>query len=1254
MVCTYRHIAPGARAEANAYAAHVLEKTVASDRMAQAVYYTQGKEIPAERADAMGSIPLVRADLDPTLAEALGIEANAVLTPEQLANLLGGRRADGAELDLGSDHNRKVRTYEDKDGNAVRQRISASDFCFSSPKSLSVAWALADTDAERWSLLQAHRDAVTETLRYMETEIAEAGFGKGHRTGSERGRLAWTTVEHFTGRPTIEVTRADPETGVIGTELYTVKAGDKVRGDPQLHTHALVQNLMVTDSGRLIAVNRDNLEGRIPEFGAVFHAMLAKNLRDIGVDVALCPRTLTARLPAVPEEVCKEFSRRTANGTAAAKEYAVEQGLIARAEDWDSLDADTKIKIVKSGTQNHKLPKDFGLTAQERQDYEKSARKDDLADFDAWAATAERIGYKHTSVVTYGPPAPEVTEAERIKAGWKAAAPILEAELGKRAVLRVSDARIAAARGLIASGAKETADVSRVLASMVTDGVRQQRKDTVLLAPAGLDNARARITTALHRDQEQEVISRVKAMAQDMRYSLSPSTLRRVTAKHDFTSTIGREQKRAIGQTGTGGAFSLFIGVGGSGKSRYVLPPLVDGWKHDGREVWGTALARRQADALAEGGIDPARCLAIDPLLTGLSDGALDPLPMKAGSVVVVDEFSQIGTRQLLELLRAAERYDFKVVVTGDERQAQSIESGAIIDLLRSALGDEAIPEILTIMRQKDEREREIATLLRGKRGDGIEDRLKAVTKAIGMKRDDGNAEMVPGGRDDFIRYAAREFMKVALEKGPEYRLSAAAPTNADAREISLAIRALRQDAGQVAADAVVVPAVNKDGERYDMALAPGDRIRLYQRTRGYFPTGDGKEVSAVVGNNGTVVKVLGLVNETVRYGRKVVHRDGLRVQTAKGKTAFVPWDNLRVKGTSRVLLAYGDCFTIASSQGITSQEHFHLMPGGSQAVSGWENYVNSSRHELRSRMLVSAGAELRQVDEARPAGVPVPTDWTTRETEAWDNVIANLSRQPVKETARQLLEGVIEDTRQSVRALQKHLRAAEAREQQGLAPTTLRDNLDQAQTAKQLALSLEGLATEIQGVRQATAPPSGAEEQAAIPAALLGRIEVEAEAAGAMVGLGQWSFIEAVDRIEFGLRGADGVAHPPAVVEKIEEAVEAHVDAFHAQIDATARGQAMERMEAAAGAYGRSVARGQRTLEQAVAVAFHTEMTIQRNPKKVAWPLSEDTVRALLPTVEAKIREVAERPLPKGMLSPDAAAGVERAAPTQGPRLGM
>ena len=72
-----------------------------------------------------------------------------------------------------------------------------------------------------------------------------------------------------------------------------------------------------------------------------------------------------------------------------------------------------------------------------------------------------------------------------------------------------------------------------------------------------------------------------------------------------------------------------------------------------------------------------------------------------------------------------------------------------------------------------------------------------------------------------------------------------------------------------------------------------------------------------------------------------------------------------------------------------------------------------------------------------------------------------------MKETARQLLAGAVQDSRQSIRMLQRHLRATEARQRAGLALTTLRDTLDQGQAAQQLALVLGAAAQEVRAATQ-------------------------------------------------------------------------------------------------------------------------------------------------------------------------------------------
>ncbi|HWZ56341.1 MAG TPA: relaxase domain-containing protein [Verrucomicrobiae bacterium] len=166
---TWKTIAAGTPSQVRAYADHVFEKTLADDHMRMADYYAGRHDFDLSE----GSIPVVRADTDRRLAQVLGITSDATLDREAFTNILSGHKADGSDL---PGIHAKVRAYTEKDG-TTRHKIAAMDFCFSAPKSVSVAWAFAATDAERNSILQAHRDAVADALKYAESVLAKAAWG---------------------------------------------------------------------------------------------------------------------------------------------------------------------------------------------------------------------------------------------------------------------------------------------------------------------------------------------------------------------------------------------------------------------------------------------------------------------------------------------------------------------------------------------------------------------------------------------------------------------------------------------------------------------------------------------------------------------------------------------------------------------------------------------------------------------------------------------------------------------------------------------------------------------------------------------------------------------------------------------------------------------------------------------------------------------------------------------------------------------
>ena len=987
---TYRTGAAGAPSAAMAMAKHLLEHTLPAEQMKVAEYYARGRCVDEALEQGMGCVPTPRADMHPAVAEALGIEPGRLVNEAGLANILGGRRADGTEL---PGHQRGVMAYKAGEaGGQDRARISYMDLTFSAPKSVSLAWAFAETDAERNSIVQAHRDARDATLRYIEAEVGKAGFGHGGRDGEERGRVTWITADHFTSRPTVAITRPDPVTGVVDTELHSLK----VAGDPQLHTHAIMPNLMVTESGRVLSINRDLFDGRIHEFGAIYQAFLATELRAIGAEVELDSRTLTATLPAIPEAVVEEFSKRTRDAEGAARTEADRRGL-----DWDALSAQDRVDFLKGGAHATR-----------------TGKGDDLSDMASWQGQAERLGWEHKSIVAYGPPAPRQTAAERMVTADQVAAPLLAEALGKRAVIGSGDVRAAAARGLIAAGIESTDDVGTLTKAWARDGVQQGAQRTRLLWRQ-VDKHRVKLTTELHRDQEAELVELARGAAADRSLSLKAGEIAGAVQRSglSFDGAHGQAQRHAIEALGTDGSLGVVIGVAGTGKTTRVLPPLVAAWQARGYEVWGTALAWRQARDLKGAGIPQTNTRALHPFLSGVESGAIT---LDRRSVVVLDELGQVGTRQFLRLLQLRERHGFKVVAAGDDKQGQAIEAGPVIDLLRRALGEERIPEILSTVRQNTEEERHIAGLFRaGEAG-----------QAIGLKVANGSAELVEGGYRDAVKRVAALYRarREANQGDPAYTVTISAPTNADAREISRAVRDERRAMGELGEDRVNVRATDGRGGAYTLALAEGDNVRLFERTRALFTDEQGRRKSANIGDNGTVLRVV-----------KVLHMEGLELRGESGKVGFVSWDALRdSEGTGRIRLTYGDAGTIDSAQGITSDEHINALPAGSKAAQGFTAYVAESRHRARSWLVGSMGAEMREAQTRRPMGLPPPATAEESRQQAWANVVRNLERQQLKESALAFLESGAAEATQGAKTLQGGLRRWEARAASGERPTTL------------------------------------------------------------------------------------------------------------------------------------------------------------------------------------------------------------------------
>lgn len=918
---------------------------VASD-LAQ---YYAGEQTMAEYYGHAGEL---RPDLSAAMTARLGLaQGESAVTKEQTANLMLGRRADGGEI-----AGKTKRKFQVAD----RERVAFVDFTFSAPKSFSVAVALAPDAEERAKLIGAHQSAVQSAMGYLESQIAHVRRGNGGRLGTEAAELAWVGFDHFTARPT---------PGAVP--------------DPQTHTHVIVPNVALTASGHAGSLNLNLLKHRIHEAGGVYQAYLARELRQAGASVRLGVQG-DADLSVVPRHVVTAFSRRTDQAEAHARQIAKRDGM-----DWSALSSEQQVARVKAAARATRQAKQKGEPAEAE-----------------WRQRAEGLGYRHRSVLGKPPtPTAAPTAAQRLDLAYETAAPMLGREFQRNATLPVGKVRELAVRGLVAAGISDQPanDIDAVVHRFTTRGIRQDSTDTRVIIRG------QSATTALSYDQEAEAIGLAKDAAAHQRPATDLQDARAAfLATHPAIDSMGdqwRHQMMMADRLASGAGLELGVGAAGAGKST-VLGVLVPAWHAEGRQVYGATLAWRQADDLAEAGIGEDRRMALARFLRQADRGEL---ALSHNAVVVVDEIGLIGTRQTLELLRLQQRHGFRIVGIGDPLQCQAVEAGSGIELLRRALGDDMIPEITTSIRQRSQRDRETAALWREGRAWEALSRLDA----------DGGLHLTEGREATIAKAAELAISGAAGRRGHSSTAETqAAPSvspplfitasNADARDLGLAIRERRQAAaGELGPEAVTVRAVDRAGQ-FAMPIATGDRVRFFDRVQDMHA---GKR--RVVAVNGDVCAVL------------AADQAGLVVKNERtGVQGRVQFDRIRDKETGAIKITSGEATTIHTSQGATVDSAVFVLPSGSAGLDAFRAYTAASRHRQRIQLVLNAEADRAALRAARPLG-------DCKEIGTADVIgfaADNLGRQQNREMAIAMMERVTQAEAQQRQPTQADRDAARSR----------------------------------------------------------------------------------------------------------------------------------------------------------------------------------------------------------------------------------
>ena len=166
-------------------------------------------------------------------------------------------------------------------GRVVPRRVPGFDLTFSAPKSVSVLFGVGDEEL-RGAIQDAHDQAVRDALAYVEREAGVTRRGAGGAVVIAGRGLIGAAFRHRTSRA----------------------------GDPQLHTHVLVANLVLGADGRWGTLDGRRIYAHAKTAGYLYeHRLRALLTRELGVEWEPV-RNGIADVAGVSPAVRRAFSRR--------------------------------------------------------------------------------------------------------------------------------------------------------------------------------------------------------------------------------------------------------------------------------------------------------------------------------------------------------------------------------------------------------------------------------------------------------------------------------------------------------------------------------------------------------------------------------------------------------------------------------------------------------------------------------------------------------------------------------------------------------------------------------------------------------------------------------------------------------------------------------------------------------------------------------------------------------------------------------
>jgi conjugative relaxase-like TrwC/TraI family protein len=554
--------------------------------------------------------------------------------------MAGGGRALGLAGQVSPDDLRAVLSGRDPtSGTRLGQphKVPGFDLTFRAPKSVSVLFGLGDAGTAR-QVRDAHDQAVAAALDWAERHVVWSRRGHGG-TKQVRGQgLIAAAFRHRTSR----------------------------NGDPHLHTHVLVPNMVLGVDGKWATIDARWVYTSAKTIGYLYEAQLRHNLTvALGVEWGQVVKGI-ADIEHIPAGVLKAFSTRRAE---IEERMAVRNQHSAKAAMVAALD-----------TRQRKQP-DPGSTAVRTR----------------WSERAAEIGFDPADLrnaIGRTEPTPVTSEERRTVEDRMLGAHGLTAHdstFDRNAILMAWCDSLPAgapierieelAEALI--DRMETAPLSGVAPGKGAV-IRDAAGRTISTLPP-----QERWTTFELLEIERRALDTATSLLEAERAFCPRDEL--LAALRSTPSRLSDEQATAvIAMTQSGNGVDVLTAPAGAGKT-FAFAAARDAWERAGYRVVGAAHTGVAADELSMAAGIPSTTLA--RLLIAID--RQEPGGLDDRTVLVIDEAGTAGTRDLARILDEVARTGAKAVLVGDPRQLPEIAAGGLFA---------ALTERLPVLELKDNR----------------------------------------------------------------------------------------------------------------------------------------------------------------------------------------------------------------------------------------------------------------------------------------------------------------------------------------------------------------------------------------------------------------------------------------------------------------------------------------------------------------------------------------------------------------------